>query len=191
MIRIGLTGGIGSGKSVVATVFSVMGYPCYDSDSAMKRLYTSDGQLMCSMKQSFGADIYTCDGRLDSKRLADILFNDPTAQERISRIAYPCLENDYREWLSGQKSDITLFESAILFQAGLSLSFDRTIAVVAPEELRIGRVQQRSGLPAGEIRARMARQMSDSELSACATDTIINDGLHPILPQIEQLIHSL
>lgn len=191
MTRIGLTGGIGSGKSVVSTIFSILGYPCYDSDSAMKRLYTSDECLKEDMIKAFGPHIYTDNGQLDNKCLSAILFSDRTAQEKISSVAYPVLADDYKRWLKGQKASVTLFESAILFQAGLSLPFDRTIAVTAPEALRTERVRQRSGLSAEEIHSRMNRQMKDCELAFRATDVFVNDGVHPILPQVEQFLQTI
>ena len=187
-----LTGGIGCGKSTVSAVFNAMGYPCYDSDSAMKRLYAEDALLREDMKKAFGQDIFSADGRLDAPRLAAVLFNDSTAQGRIEQIAYPRLFADFGHWNRCQTAPFTLFESALLPSAAFGQTpFDKILAVTAPAALRIERVKRRSRLSENEIRSRMARQADEATLLSQADHVFVNDMVHPLLPQITTFIHSL
>ena len=191
MIKVGLTGGIGSGKSLVCRVFSAMGAYIYKADDAAKRLYDTDGQLKSEMISVFGSELYP-DGFLDRKMLAGIVFSDDGALQTVNSMVHPAVARDLERTLESLSDDVPylVFEAAILFESGMSRYFDMTISVVAPEELRIERVMARGGIDLNELRRRINAQYSDSERMKMADLIIVNDEKHPILPRLLE-IHSM
>ena len=191
MIKVGLTGGIGSGKSLVCRIFSALGAYIYKADDAAKRLYDTDGQLKSEMISVFGNDIYK-DGLLDRKALAGIVFSDDQALRAVNSMAHPAVERDLERTLATLSNDVPylVFEAAILFESGMFRHFDATISVVAPEELRIERVMARGGIELNEIRRRINAQYSDEERMKMSDLIIVNDEKHPILPRLLE-IHDI
>lgn len=184
MIKVGITGGIGSGKSTVCRLFAARGVAVYDSDAAAKRLMARP--LREAVEARFGQESYR-DGVLDRRYLADIVFRDREALQALDAIVHPAVMRDFEAWASEQQGDYVVLESAILFEAGLEKSVDLTVAVLAPEKLRIERTCRRDGTDAESVRRRIAAQMSDDELHARADYTIVNILEEELAPVVEQL----
>lgn len=184
MIKVGITGGIGSGKSTVCRLFAARGVAVYDSDAAAKRLMA--GPLREAVEARFGQESYR-DGVLDRRYLADIVFRDREALQALDAIVHPAVMRDFEAWASEQQGDYVVLESAILFEAGLEKSVDLTVAVLAPEKLRIERTCRRDGTDAESVRRRIAAQMSDDELHARADYTIVNILEEELVSVVEQL----
>lgn len=189
---IGCTGGIGSGKSAVVAAFAALGIPSYDCDSRAKALYDEDSVLCRKVADLLGEDVLMADGRLDRKAMAARLFADKELLKRLEAIVHPAVAADFLKWAEAEASDIVVLESAILFQTPFFDNFaDCTIAVSAPEEVRIKRVMHRDGLSRSQVEARMASQWSDAQREAKADVVMVTDDAHPVLPQILELIDKL
>ena len=184
MMKVGITGGIGSGKSTVCRLFAARGVAVYDSDAAAKRLMA--GPLRGAVEARFGAQAYR-DGVLDRRYLAGIVFRARGALQALGAIVHPAVMRDFEAWAEAQQGDYVVLESAILFEAGLEKSVDRTVAVLAPEALRIQRTWPGDGTDAESVGRRIAAQMSDDELHARADHTIVNIREEELAPAVEQL----
>lgn len=175
MIRVGVTGGIGSGKSTVCRLLAERGVPLYDSDREAKRLMSEDAELRRALVAAFGEETFR-DGALNRRYLAEIVFGDPRQLAALEALVHPCVRRDFARWAASHEATepYVVLECAILYESGMDAMVDRVVAVVAPEELRLMRVNARDGASAGEIRRRMAVQLSDDELCARADYTIVN-----------------
>ncbi|MBR5850056.1 MAG: dephospho-CoA kinase [Alistipes sp.] len=173
MLKVGVTGGIGSGKSTLCRLFIERGIPVYDTDAAAKSLMQEDDALMSAIAARFGEECYR-DGVLNRAYLAQQLFSDDAAREALNCLVHPAVVADFERWASEQQSDYLIVESALLYEAGLDEHLDRVVAVLAPESLRVERAMQRDGATEEQIRARMAAQMSDEELHRRADITVVN-----------------
>lgn len=173
MIRVGITGGIGSGKSTVCRLFAARGVAVYDSDAEAKRLMCSDRTLRRALTERFGAETFR-DGELDRARLAGIVFNDAQALADLNALVHPAVMRDFEAWAARQQGDYVILESAILFEAGLEHAVDRTVAVLAPLALRIERTCRRDGCDAEAVRRRIAAQTDDDTLCRRANFSIVN-----------------
>ena len=174
MLRVAVTGGIGSGKSTACALFAASGAAVYDSDSAAKRLMTESPQLRRRIVSLFGERAYE-GGALNRAYLASVVFSDDAARERLNSAVHPAVMDDFDRWCGEHAGDdYVIFESAILFESGLAPHFDRTVAVLAPLNLRIERTCRRDGADPAAVERRIAAQMSDDELCARADYTIVN-----------------
>lgn len=174
MIRVGVTGGIGSGKSTVCRLLAERGVPVYDSDSEAKRLMGEDPMLRAALIEAFGSETFR-DGVLNRRYLADTVFRDRERLGRLEALVHPCVKRDFERWAAEHAADpYVVLECAILYESGMDAAVDRVVAVVAPEELRFVRVNARDGASAEEIRRRMAAQLSDDALRERADYTIVN-----------------
>lgn len=177
MIKVGITGGIGSGKSTVCRLFAACGAPVYDSDTQAKRLMEEDGPLRRRLAARFGEEIYA-GGRLNRKLLAGRVFSDPAELSALNALVHPAVMEDFERWCGRQSgADYVVLESAILFEAGLEGYVDRTIAVTAPIDVRIARTCLRDGASAEEVRRRIAVQLDEEELRRRADYTLVNINL--------------
>ncbi|NVK04904.1 MAG: dephospho-CoA kinase [Flavobacteriia bacterium] len=190
MLNVGLTGGIGSGKSTVAQIFEAFGIPCYYADDRAKELMRSDENLKSDLIEEFGADVYQ-DGSLNRSLLAKIIFEDDSARERINGLVHPAVGRDYEEWQANQNSAYVLKEAAILFETGGYKASDYNILVTAPEELRLRRVMERDGAKKEEVLARMRAQWSDEKKSKLADFIILNDEDHSLITQVKEIHEAL
>ena len=193
MIRVGLTGGIGSGKSTVCRLFEELGVNCYDCDSRAKWLMQNDEELRAELIALFGAEIYDEDGVLDRARLAAEVFGNSERLAALNGAVHPAVGRDWEHWCEAREAEgvaYAIMESAILFDCGFDSKVDRTVAVLAPEELRIERAAKRDNAPAEVIRQRINAQMSDSEREARAHHTIRNIDIDTLREQVEEL-HKL
>lgn len=173
MLKIGITGGIGSGKSTVCRLFAAHGIPCYDCDSAAKRLMADDETLRQAIIGRFGAESYA-DGTLNRPWLAAKVFGDDAARAALNGLVHPAVTADFERWAAAQQSPYVLLESAILYESGLDRHLDRVVAVLAPEALRLERAMRRDGADAEAIRRRMAAQTDDDTLHARADYSVVN-----------------
>lgn len=190
MICIGITGGIGSGKSVVAAIFSSMGIPCYLADDAAKSLYEKDAELRQTMKLAFGEHIFKNE-ILDRAALAQIVFNNPDKLQQLNQLVHPAIGRDFQAWKSSQNTPIIAFESALLFQSEMGLDFDKSIAVTAPEDIRIARVCRRNNTSPEEVKSRMQHQWPQEKIAEKANFVLVNDNRQAILPQVLNILNQL
>jgi dephospho-CoA kinase len=188
---IGLTGGIGSGKSTVARVFETLGVPVFDADKEAKALYSTDKTLLSELVTIFGKEILDDNGELDKNALARIVFANESALQKVNALVHPRVANRFEQWKSKQNAAFVVREAAILFESGSYQDCDAVIVVTAPEELRISRVMKRSGFSRDEVRNRMARQWPEEELVRRADHQIINDTQTLLLPQIMDIARQL
>jgi dephospho-CoA kinase len=188
MLRIGITGGIGSGKSTVAGIFSVLGIPVYNSDDASKRLMTEDEDLKKSIIESFGTASYV-NGILDRKYLAAQVFNDPKKIELLDSFVHPVTINDARKWMERQKSVYVIKEAALTFESGANKFLDYVIGVESPTELRIERAMKRDDVTRKQVEARMKLQMDEDEKMKRCDFIIVNDEQQMLIPQV-LLLHE-
>ena len=186
MLKIGITGGIGSGKTVVCKLFESCGAPVYDADEAAKRLMQENSSLKSQLTASFG-NIYDEKGKLQRSALAEIVFNDTELLSKLNGLVHPAVMKDYKEWQNNQKFDYVIRESAILFESNTNVDLDYVIMVEAPELLRIQRTMQRDQRSEKQIRSIMEKQMPDDEKIKLADFVIINNEVQPLLPQVWNL----
>lgn len=192
MKLIAISGGIGSGKSVVARVVQVMGCPVYDCDSRARSLMAGDEQVRRQLVEAFGAAVYHADGSLDRGRLAAVAFDDADALSRLNGIVHPATVRDMQRWAGEQAAmgvRMAFVETAILRTAGLQCHVDAVWHVTAPPDIRIQRVMARSGLTADQVRDRMTAQIAEEEI-ADGECVIINDGIQALLPQVIRLLNT-
>lgn len=185
-MKIGITGGIGSGKSTVCRLFAERGIAVYDSDTEAKRLMRDDASLRARIAERFGPEAYR-DGELDRAYLAGAVFGHPEALADLNAIVHPAVIADFEAWAKRQAGDYVVLESAILFEAGLERHVDRTVAVMAPLELRIERTCRRDGCSADAVRRRIAAQLDDDTLHARADYTLVNILESDLAPSVELL----
>ena len=185
MIRVGVTGGIGSGKTTVCRIFAERGVAVYDTDSHAKALMSCDPEVRARIIGAFGARSFNAEG-LDRAYLASVVFVDAERLATLNSIVHPAVKTDFRRWcVEHAGEEYVMLESAILFEAGFEREVDLTLAVVAPRELRIERTCRRSGLTVAEVENRMANQMSDERLRALADYTIENVSLDALRGDVE------
>ncbi len=173
VIRVGITGGIGSGKSTLCALLAARGAAVYDTDLEARRLMEHDAVVVAGVKRLFGEDVYR-DGRLDRKKLAAEVFPHPERLQQLNALVHPAVKADFDRWCGEQKGDYVAIESAILFESGLDTQVDRTVAVLAPLELRLERACRRDGADPEAVRRRIAAQMSDDELARRADIVVVN-----------------
>ena len=189
---IGITGGIGSGKSAILEAFDALGIPAYDCDSRTKELYREDAALALQVAQLLGAEVLGADGFLDKRKMAARLFVDRSLLEKLEAIVHPAVASDFLRWAVAQPSDIVILESAILLEKPFFDNFaDYVITVSAPEEVRVRRAMKRDGATREQILRRMANQWTDAQREMKADMTIITDDTTAYLPRILELIENL
>ena len=180
---VGITGGIGSGKSTVASIFKSLGVPVYNSDIRSKELLNTNSELKNKLIKQFGKDIYTSSG-IDRKHFASIIFNDKKLLEISNSIIHPFVKKDFEDWVADQSFQYTIKESAILFETGIYKQLDKVVLVTAPEKLRIKRVMERDQIPKEVILERIKNQWLDSEKASLADFEISNNESQLLLPQV-------
>ena len=185
-LKIGLTGGIGSGKTTVAKVFELLNVPVYYADAASKRLYKTDKQLIKKMKEHFGDDIYNQD-ELNRTKLAAIVFDNPEKLNLLNTLVHPPTIEDAQQWMQAQTTPYVIKEAALLFESGSVASLDYVIGVHAPQHVRLKRVMDRDQTTREEVLNRMNRQI-DEEIKMKLCDFVItNNEQELVIPQVMKL----
>jgi dephospho-CoA kinase len=190
MKRIGLTGGIGSGKSFIANVLEHMGFPVYYSDSQSKELTKSNPKIKTGLISLFGEEVYV-KGVLNTQLVATKIFQNEELRQKVNQLIHPIVRKDFDDWATNQHSELVFNEAAILFETGAYKNFDATILVCAPMELKIKRVMNRENCSREDVLARMSKQWSDEEKMKLADFVIENDEKLPVLNQIEGVLNRL
>lgn len=185
------TGGIGSGKSVVARLFRELGVPSYDCDQAAKDLYDRDPQLCADVARLCGGSVLDAGGRIDRAALSACIFSDASLREALEALVHPAVIRDFERWKAERAEDVVLIESAILLEKPLFAGLmDATVAITAPEPVRIARVIARDALPEARVRQRMAAQWSDAQRAALADYVLVNDDREALLPAVLNIIEK-
>ncbi len=191
MIKVALTGNIGSGKSTVSRIFNSLNVPVFHADMEAKLFYTED-EVKETVRKTFGKKVFNASNEVDFKALAEVIFNDKQALTKINRIIHPLTLKKYKRWLSKHKdSNYTIHESAILFENDLQHHFDKIINVTAPLEVRLKRVIERDNLSPDNILDRMKNQMTEAEKNSLADYVIENDGNRFLIPQVIDINNKL
>jgi dephospho-CoA kinase len=191
-LEIGITGGIGSGKSLVTKIFHQLGAPIYDADSHAKKLMTTDGILISQIKKEFGDLSYNTDGSLNNVYLANHVFHDEKKLQTLNSLVHPRVAIDYKNWVEQNRSArYVIKEAALLFEANSYKQLNKIIVVSAPEELRIRRVLSRDKHRTVEqIKGIVEKQMPEDEKLKRADYIIVNDETTPVIPQVLDLHHK-
>lgn len=184
---VGITGGIGSGKSSVCTVFKLLGVPVFEADARAKVLINTNREIKDGLIDLFGDTIYTPNGTINRNKLAGIIFKDEVQLKKVNELIHPIVRAEFQNWVRKQDVPYVLHEAAILFESGFYKMMDYTILVSAPEELRIERVTKRDGSTATQVKERINKQWSDNQKRELATIEIKNDNTYLILPQIVEI----
>lgn len=191
MLRLGITGGIGSGKSVVSKTLKVLGVPVYDCDSRAKWLQENDADVRREIKSLLGDDVYE-GSRLNRKKMATMIFSDATLLAKVEDIVHPAVEKDFNRWCVEQKKEVVGLESAILYECGLDKKcIDKVCLVYAPTETRIERVAKRDSANIEEIRRRMANQASDDDKIKKADFIVNNFSNNGIICQVLEMMSKV
>jgi len=185
MLKIGITGGIGSGKTTVCRVFEVLGLPVFYADLEAKALMHTDVLLREDIIKGFGGDSYSESGELNRKYISSIVFNDNEQLAKLNALVHPAVYRAFDRWVNEQKgAPYVLKEAALLFESDSYKMCDETILVKSPEDLKVKRIMERDSITAEEVKLRMKRQLSDEQKEKLADYTIINDEHVLVIPQI-------
>ncbi|WP_270090033.1 dephospho-CoA kinase [Sphingobacterium sp. SYP-B4668] len=183
-LKIGITGGIGAGKSIICNIFKVLGVPVYNADQEAKNIMQKSKEVRSSLVTEFGEAVYTDKGELDRKFLAAQVFGSEERLKVLNGIVHPAVIKDAENWAEQQQFAYSLKEAALLFESGSYTKLDYTILVTAPEDVRIARVVDRDRITAEQVKERISKQMMDEEKIVLADFVIINDGVQALLPQV-------
>ena len=187
MIKVGITGGIGSGKSTICHFFRTLGIPVFEADTEAKKLINSSEAIKNQLIAEFGSDIYLPNQLIDRKKLAGLIFNSPTLLEKVNRIIHPEVRIYFNKWVELQKSPYIIHEAAIMFESGFYQMMDYTILVTAPEAERIARVMKRENSTEESVKARIKKQWTDEQKMELASFIVKNDNSELIVPKLIEL----
>jgi len=190
MFRVGLTGGIGSGKSTVAKIFEVLGIPAYYADMAARRLMNEDQELKKNIIAYFGNESYEAN-ELNRSYIASVVFNDKEKLELLNSLTHPATIRDANQWMERQSSPYTIKEAALIFESGSAEHLDYVIGVYTPTPLRIQRIMRRDNITREEVLHRMNRQIDEEIKMRLCDAVLINDEQQLLLPQVLQLHEKL
>ena len=190
MKKIGLTGGIGVGKTYVSKIFRQMGIPIFNADDQAKKCMVEDVNLKTALQLAFGKNIYL-KGVLQKEVLAKIVFNKSEALSKLNALVHPIVKQKFEDWCALQTTSMVIKEAAILFESDAHLGLDAVICVRAPEKLRISRVKKRDGISVEQIERRMSKQMQQAEKEELADFLIVNDEVQLLLPQVLAIITEI
>ena len=187
-LKIGITGGIGSGKSHVAGVLRRWGIPVYDTDREAKRLMQESADIRRGLTALLGPGAYGADGKPDKARVAAYLFGSPEHARRINGLVHPAVQDDFLRWAAGQDAPLVAMECAILYESGFDRLVDEVLLVVAPEDVCLERAMKRDGATESQVKARMAAQMPDAERRARARYVVDNGSGADVEPALKELL---
>ena len=190
MLKVGITGGIGSGKTTVCQIFEKLGVPVYYADQRAKELMEDDKQLASDIRREFGDEVYDAEGHLQRKLLAEMVFSNEEKLLKLNSLVHPAVFRDNQSWnevLAKKGYPYTLKEAALLVETGSYLMLDKMIVVSAPEEDRIKRVMERDGVTAEQVKARIKAQMPEEQKVKYADYIIFNDLIMELVPQVTKI----
>ena len=189
MLKIGITGGIGSGKTTVCRIFETLGIPVFYADTVAKQIMVTDPILVAGVKQAFGEDSYLADGTLNNKHIAGIVFNNALELEKLNGLVHPAVFRAFDSWIQQVPDTVpyTLKEAALLFESDSYKMCDQTVLVIAPLETRLQRVMARDGVSEAQVRARMDKQLSDEQKMKLADHLIYNNETDSLIAQVLKL----
>lgn len=188
MLKVGLTGGIGSGKSIVAGLLEILNVPVYYADVQAKVLMNTNSQLIDQIKELFGEEAYR-QGQLNRTMVAQLVFNNKDLLNSLNQLVHPAVKNDFEQWSALQSHvGFVVQEAAILFENGGYKNFDHMVLVTAPLEKRISRVMQRDGVEKAQVMERIRNQWSDEQKIKLADTVIINDDKYSLIDQTLSLV---
>lgn len=185
-LKIGLTGGIGSGKTTVATIFKVLGVPVYNADDAAKKIMNEDSELKRQIMMHFGSEAYI-NNTLNRSHLSSIVFNDPDKLTLLNSLVHPVTIADADSWMLQQRTPYIIKEAALMFESDAYKHVDYVIGVSAPETLRIQRTMQRDGITEEAVKTRMSKQLDEEEKMKRCNFIVYNDEEKFLIPQVLQL----
>ena len=194
MIRVGITGGIGTGKTFICTIFRFLGIPVYDADLRAKQLVEESAQVKQEIINLVGSDAFTDQGQYNRKLISSKIFQQPVLKQALEQIIHPAVRKDSLRWFKHYENlhlAYGLKEAALLFESGSDVDLDQVIVVDAPLELRIQRLMQRDGWSEDEIKSRMTNQWPQEEKLRRADFIILNDGKSPVIPKVWAIHHQL
>lgn len=189
-IIIGLTGGIGAGKTTVAEIFAILGIPIFNADTEAKKIMNSDPELKNKIIFIFGNESYK-NGSLNRRFLADKVFNNSLLLDKLNNIVHPAVQSHFQTWLREQNSRFVIKEAAILFESGSYKDCDYTVLVTAPLDLRVSRVCKRDSVQENQVLQRIKNQLDDAEKVSLSDYTIVNDGKNSLLKQVINIYQNI
>lgn len=189
MLKIGITGGIGSGKTTICKVFEVLGIPVFYADKVARQIMVEDAVLVEAVKLTFGEESYFDNGALNNKHIAAIVFNNAAELEKLNALVHPAVFRAFDFWIEQVPQHIpyVLKEAALLFESGSYKMCDQSILVIAPEALKLKRVTERDGITDDQVRARMDKQFTDEEKRLMADHIIHNNEQRSLIAQVIEL----
>ena len=191
MLKVGITGNIGSGKTTVSKIFEVLGIPVFYADDEAKKVMVNDAILVDAIKENFGAEAYFADGTLNRKHIAGIVFNNQAELQKLNAIVHPATFRAFDNWLPQHVgAPYILKEAALLFESDSYKMCDKTIMITAPLDMRVARVIERDGLSKAEILSRDSKQFTQEVKLGLADYSIKNDNTELVIPQVLKL-HSM
>jgi len=190
MKKIGLTGGIGVGKTYVSKIFLNLGYPVFNADIQAKKCLVEDRDLIKKIKNTFGSVIYKS-GELQKKELANIVFNNIQKLDQLNKLVHPVVKNRFSNWCKKQDASLVIKEAAILFESDSHLGLDAVICISCPDTIRVERVQKRDQMSKDEVLNRINKQMPQTEKEKLSNYVIVNDGSQLLLPQIVNILKEM
>jgi len=185
MLKIGITGNIGSGKTTVSRLFELLGIPVFYADDEAKKVMTTDGELVAAIKNTFGTEAYFANGMLNRKYIAGIVFNQESELQKLNSLVHPAVFRAFDAWIEQHRNaPYVLKEAAVLFEIGSYKDCDYTIIVTAPAPVRIARVMQRDGISQADALSRNNKQMPEAEKQELANFVLCNDNSKLLIPQV-------
>lgn len=191
MIKVGITGGIGSGKTTVCKIFESLGVPVYYADDRAKKIMTSDKTLKADLIHLLGEECYFKNGRLNRKYIGAKVFKNKSLLKKLNKLVHPAVLKDGENWFNKQKGIMALKEAALLIESGSYLYLDKLVVVTAPEKVRLQRVMERDNLSKEAVKEKMKNQLTDDEFLKYADFRIINDGKKLLIPQVRKIYNAI
>ncbi len=186
-MKIGVTGGIGSGKSHVCSILRKQGYPVYNCDDRAKQLMVETPSVKSALTELIGSEAYTEEGELNKEVIAAFLYANEENRAKVDAIVHPCVKNDFRNWAAVQASDFVFMECALLFESGFNDEVDKVLYIYAREDVRIARVIRRDKITREEAYKRLKAQMPEVVKMKLADFCIINNGNNNIVKQLQEV----
>lgn len=190
-LLVGITGGIGSGKSTVARIVKTLGYPVYDADDEAGRILGNDEQVIMAVKNLLGQNAFLPNGSPDRAFISSVVFNSPEKLRELNAIIHPAVRTHFQNWVMNNQAVLLFKEAAIMFESGSYKEMDQIIAVTAPERIRIDRVMARDKKSEQQVLQIINRQLPQSELIERSHFVIVNDDKHMVIPQVLTVIEKL